>query len=68
METYPINKGIGRSVEFQDSKASICSFSPEATRPFRAVCHPLHGGCQSMDLYWFRRDCRIRSGVADLRP
>ena len=21
-----------------------------------------------MDLYWFRRDCRIRSGVADLLP
>ena len=35
---------------------------------FRAVCHPLYGGCQSMDLYRFRRDCRIRFGVADLLP
>ena len=36
--------------------------------PFRAVCHPLYGGCQSMDLYRLRRDFRIHSGVADFLP
>ena len=52
METYPINKGIGRSVEFQGLKSQYLF---------------IFAG-QSMDLYRLRRDCRIHSGVADLLP
>ena len=68
METYPINKGIGRSVEFQGLKSQyLFIFAGGLLALFVLFVILYMAGVNQWICIGFG-DCRIHSGAADLLP
>ncbi len=65
-EKYPVNKGIGRPVEFKKGLKAQYLFllCRRAARRLHPVCHPVHGWCWPVALHRLRHHGGFRRGVA----
>ena len=68
MAEYPINKGIGRPVEFKGLEGTVpLHLLRRSAGSLRPVRHPLHGRHRPVDMYRLRRGIVLRPRMADLR-
>lgn len=61
---YNVNKGIGKSVEFKGLKSQyLFIFAGGSALGIRGLCHYVYDRHRPMDMYRFRRYCRLGIGL-----
>lgn len=65
MSEYPVNRGIGKPVEFKGLKASTFHLCGRLACRVRSVHYPVHGRCKPVGVHRVRRYCRPAARMAN---
>lgn len=66
MSEYPVNRGIGKPVEFKGLKSQyLFIFAGGLLARVRSVHYPVHGRCKPVGVHRVRRYCRPAARMAD---